>query len=75
MNLGPLEIVFIVVFALIVFGPKRLPGLARSVGAAMREFKKATQELTEDLRIEVEDLGGHATVGPPPQEPRPGPRP
>jgi sec-independent protein translocase protein TatA len=73
-NFGPLEIAFVAVFALIVFGPKRLPGLARSVGAAMREFKKATQDLTEDLRIEVEDLG-QSKSEPPQQEPRPGPRP
>ena len=36
---GPLEIVVILVIVLIVFGPKRLPDLGRSLGRGMREFK------------------------------------
>ncbi len=38
-QIGPLEIVLVVVVLLIVFGPKRLPGLGRSLGTGMREFK------------------------------------
>jgi sec-independent protein translocase protein TatA len=36
---GPLEIIIILVIVLIVFGPKRLPDLGRSLGRGMREFK------------------------------------
>jgi sec-independent protein translocase protein TatA len=36
---GPLEIVIILAVALIVFGPKRLPDLGRSLGGGLREFK------------------------------------
>jgi sec-independent protein translocase protein TatA len=36
---GPLEIVIILVIVLIIFGPKRLPDLGRSLGHGMREFK------------------------------------
>ena len=36
---GPLEIVVVLVIVLIVFGPKRLPDLGRSLGSGMREFK------------------------------------
>ncbi len=36
---GPLEIVIILVIVLIIFGPKRLPDLGRSLGRGMREFK------------------------------------
>jgi sec-independent protein translocase protein TatA len=36
---GPLEIIVILVIVLIVFGPKRLPDLGRSLGRGMREFK------------------------------------
>ncbi|MDQ2700002.1 MAG: twin-arginine translocase TatA/TatE family subunit [Actinomycetota bacterium] len=38
-NIGPLEITIVLVIALIVFGPKKLPSLGRSVGASLREFK------------------------------------
>ena len=49
---GPLEIIVILVIVLIVFGPKRLPDLGRSLGRGMREFKdsvtgKDKDELTE----------------------------
>jgi sec-independent protein translocase protein TatA len=38
-QIGPLEIVLVIVVLLIVFGPKRLPSLGRSLGTGMREFK------------------------------------
>jgi len=38
-NIGPLEIILVVVVLLIIFGPKRLPSLGRSLGSGMREFK------------------------------------
>jgi sec-independent protein translocase protein TatA len=49
---GPLEIVIILVIVLIIFGPKRLPDLGRSLGRGMREFKdsvtgKDKEELPE----------------------------
>jgi sec-independent protein translocase protein TatA len=38
---GPLEIVIILVIVLLIFGPKRLPDLGRSLGRGMREFKES----------------------------------
>ena len=38
-NVGPLEIVLVLVIALVVFGPKRLPELGKSMGKGIREFK------------------------------------
>lgn len=40
-GVGPMEIVIVLVIALIVLGPKRLPATARSVGSGLREFKHA----------------------------------
>ncbi len=40
-NIGPLEIVIVLVIALVVLGPKRLPDFGRSVGKGLREFKGA----------------------------------
>jgi sec-independent protein translocase protein TatA len=38
-NIGPLEIAIVLIIALIVVGPKKLPGLGKSLGTGMREFK------------------------------------
>jgi sec-independent protein translocase protein TatA len=38
-NIGPLEIIVVLIIALIVFGPKRLPELGRSLGKGIREFR------------------------------------
>ena len=40
-NIGPLEIVIVLIIALVVLGPKRLPDFGRSVGKGLREFKGA----------------------------------
>lgn len=38
-NIGPLEIIIVLVIVLVIFGPKRLPDLGKSLGRGMREFK------------------------------------
>jgi sec-independent protein translocase protein TatA len=40
-NVGPLELVVVLIIALVVFGPKRLPELGRSMGKGIREFKSS----------------------------------
>jgi sec-independent protein translocase protein TatA len=40
-NIGPLELVILLVILLVIFGPKRLPGLGRQLGTGMREFKES----------------------------------
>jgi sec-independent protein translocase protein TatA len=47
-NVGPLELVVVLVIALIVLGPQRLPDVARSVGRGMREFRSALDSPDED---------------------------
>jgi sec-independent protein translocase protein TatA len=48
-NLGFPEIMIILVVALLVFGPKKLPDLGRSLGNGIREFRKGTQGLKAEL--------------------------
>ena len=38
-NIGPMELIIVLVIVLVIFGPKRLPGLGRQLGSGMREFK------------------------------------
>lgn len=48
-NLGFGEILIIAIVALVIFGPSKLPEMGRSVGNAIREFKKATTAITEEV--------------------------
>lgn len=51
LGVGMQEIIVILVVALIVIGPKKLPDLARALGRAIGEFKRAADDLKEDLDI------------------------
>jgi sec-independent protein translocase protein TatA len=53
--LGGWEIVLILAVVLILFGAKKLPELARGLGQGIREFKKATREVTEEIHSVVEE--------------------
>lgn len=53
-NIGPLEIGIVLVIALLVFGPKKLPELGRSVGSGMREFKDGITNHHERLDAAAE---------------------
>ncbi len=52
MNLGFQEILLIFLIILLLFGAKKLPELAKSMGQALREFKKAAKETTEEEKEE-----------------------
>jgi len=62
-NIGPFEILIVLVIALIIFGPKRLPELGKSIGDGMREFKASVSgerdddedEDDEELPPQIED--------------------
>jgi sec-independent protein translocase protein TatB len=56
MNLGMPEMLFIFLMALVVFGPKRLPELARQLGKIMAEFKRATNDFKYQIENEIEQL-------------------
>ena len=55
-GLGLPEIAIIFVIALLVFGPKKLPDLGRSIGRAMAEFKKASEDFQETVRSEMKEV-------------------
>ena len=50
-GIGMPEMILILAIALIVIGPKKLPDLAKSLGRAMNEFKKATREIKESIDV------------------------
>jgi TatA/E family protein of Tat protein translocase len=53
---GPLgfpEMLFIVVLALLIFGPKRLPEVGRTIGKGMAQFRKATSDLRRTIETEI----------------------
>ncbi|WP_077213686.1 twin-arginine translocase TatA/TatE family subunit [Bacillus dakarensis] len=54
-NIGVPGLILILVLALIIFGPKKLPEIGRAFGQTLREFKKSTRELTSDVMDEFEE--------------------
>lgn len=65
-NVGPLELAIVLIIALIVFGPKRLPELGRSLGKGIREFRGSLSgEHDDEPRGEVEAPKPRDEVEPP----------
>ncbi len=54
-NLGGGEIILILALVLILFGAKKLPELARGLGQGIREFKKATREVSDEVQNAVDE--------------------
>lgn len=50
-GLGPAEIGVVLVIVLVLFGPKRLPGLGKSMGEAIRGFKKGISDVEEEIDV------------------------
>jgi TatA/E family protein of Tat protein translocase len=72
-NIGMQELIIIFVIALIIFGPRRLPDLGKSLGRSIAEFKRASNELRNTLEEEIRvDEQRQARVAP---APVPGPTP
>jgi sec-independent protein translocase protein TatA len=56
--MGPIgiqEMVLILVIALVIFGPKRLPELGRSIGKTLAEFRRASNEIKHNIEKELEE--------------------
>ena len=74
---GPLgfwEVLIILVLALLIFGPKKLPEMGRTIGRALGEFRRASNDLKRSLDAELDPVGeprGPATRQPQAARPRP----
>lgn len=55
MSVGPMEIIIVLALALLIFGPKRLPEMGRTLGRAAREFRKASDEVKGVLNLNLND--------------------
>jgi sec-independent protein translocase protein TatA len=64
-NIGPLEIIVVLIIALIVFGPKRLPELGNSLGKGIREFRNTVTGEKDDDEGDTEVKAIRATAPPP----------
>jgi sec-independent protein translocase protein TatA len=57
LNIGPLELLVILLIALVVVGPRKLPDLGRTIGNGLREFRKAQDEVRKSLQMdEMKDV-------------------
>ena len=76
-NLGPMELILVMVVLLLLFGAKRLPELGSGLGRGIREFKRSMSEIKEEVsRVEppsnanqIHNPVNHAQVAPPNSEP------
>jgi sec-independent protein translocase protein TatA len=57
-NIGFPGLILILILALIIFGPKKLPEIGRAFGDTLREFKRSTQGLTNDLLEDKDEKNG-----------------
>ena len=55
LNIGPQELLVVLIIALVVVGPQRLPELGRSIGKALREFRKIQDDVKDTLRFDLND--------------------
>lgn len=52
-RVGPMELILILVIALIIFGPKKLPEIGKAIGNALSEFRKHSSKVSSDLEDAV----------------------
>jgi sec-independent protein translocase protein TatA len=69
-NIGPTELIIVLVIVLLIFGPKRLPGLGKQLGSGMREFKDSiTGKDKDDDDARDTQVQANAALGRPESEP------
>lgn len=53
-RIGPMELILILVIALVIFGPKKLPEIGKAVGDAIRQFKKHSEKVSDEIEKAIE---------------------
>jgi sec-independent protein translocase protein TatA len=53
-NIGSTELIIILVIVLLLFGARRIPEIARSMGQGIREFKKATKDISNEVNASIQ---------------------
>ena len=66
-GIQPIHIIIILIVALLLFGPSRLPELGRSLGKGLNEFRRSTREMTQGFTEEIAKAGDGNSAPPPPQ--------
>jgi TatA/E family protein of Tat protein translocase len=61
-SIGFGEILIILVIALIVFGPRRLPEMGKTIGRSLREFRRATSDIRSEITADLDDEPPRLTV-------------
>ena len=56
MSLGPWEILLVILAIILIFGGKKIPELARGLGQGLKEFKKAKQEIKDEVKSATEEV-------------------
>jgi sec-independent protein translocase protein TatA len=70
LGIGPLELVLIILIAFLIFGPGKLPEIARGMGKTVREFRRYSSAMTRDLRDEIEKEAPTPDNAPKPNTPK-----
>ena len=70
-NIGPGELILILVIALVVLGPGKLPDVAQSLGKSIREFRKAATDVSDAGRLDTPAAGQAVATASPPAPPAP----
>jgi Tat protein translocase TatB subunit len=68
-TIGPVEIVVVAAIALIVFGPERLPEIARNIGKAIRELRRMASDVRDEFDLTLEDEKLEDEKAPEPKSP------
>lgn len=55
LNIGPQELILVLIIALVVVGPTRLPELGRTIGKALREFRKIQDDVKDTIKFDLND--------------------
>jgi sec-independent protein translocase protein TatB len=69
-NIGPGELIVILILALVLLGPEKLPEMARTVGKGMRELRRATEDIKDQVESELYKLDDTKPVVKAPEGPR-----